>query len=299
MNASKLLKFFEARSARNEPVVLATVLATHGSTYSKAGDMILIDADGIVCGMLSGGCLESDLAARARIVVESGKAQTATYELAAGDDDVWGLGVGCDGSMTIYLQPLLAANNYAPFAAAVTALRGGAAAAISIDDPAGSQLLQITVSPPPHVLLLGAGRDAVPLARLIDELGWRCSVVDHRPGYIANNDFPSACEKHCAEPSALAATVDLEHVDAAIVMSHHLASDRSYLRQLADTAIAYVGLLGPPARKERLLSELGEQAGRLAGRLYGPAGLRLGGRGPELIALAIVAHVQQILFSGS
>jgi xanthine/CO dehydrogenase XdhC/CoxF family maturation factor len=245
--------------------------------------------------MLSGGCLESDLAVRARIVLESGKAQTATYDLLAGDEDVWGLGVGCDGSMTVYLQPLLATQGYEPFTAIANALRGDAPAPVRIEDGAGELLLELSVRPPPHILLLGAGRDAVPLARLIDGLGWRCSLADHRSAYIANPDFPPACVKLCADPDALSKTVDLSAIDAAIVMSHHLASDRAYLRQLANTPIAYVGLLGPPARKRRLLSELGEQGVALSGRLHGPAGLRLGGRGPEMIALAIAAHVQQVL----
>ena len=295
MHAVTLLKFFDARAAQKQPLVQVTVLETRGSTYSKAGDLVLVDADGVVCGMLSGGCLEGDLAVRARIVLESGKAQTATYDLLAGDEDVWGLGVGCDGSMTVYLQPLLAQNDYAPFTAIATALRGHAPATVRIEDADGQLLLDMNVRPPPQLLLLGAGRDAVPLARLIDGLGWRCSLFDHRPAYIESPDFPAACVKHCADPEALSSTVDLSTVDAAIVMSHHLASDRVYLRQLASTAIAYLGLLGPPARKQRLLSELGEQGRALSGRLHGPAGLRLGGRGPELIGLAIVAHVQQVL----
>lgn len=296
MNAAKLLQFFDIRAARRETLVLATVLATRGSTYSKAGDLVLIDANGIVCGMLSGGCLEGDLAVRAGVVVESGQAQTAVYDLAAGDDDVWGLGVGCDGSMTIYLQPLTPANDYAPFDAVANALRGDVTVDIAIADARGDTLLQFTLRPPPRVLLLGAGLDAVPLARLIDELGWRCTLVDHRPAYVANRNFPDACRKHCVAADALAATVDLAAVDCAIVMSHHLASDRAYLRQLAASAVRYVGLLGPPGRKQRLLSDLGADAERLSGRLHGPAGLRLGGRGPEPIALAILAELQQVLF---
>ncbi len=295
MNSSMLLEFFDARVARKESLVLATVVATRGSTYSKAGDQLLVDAHGVACGMLSGGCLESDLAVRAQVVLESGKAQLATYELAAGDDDVWGLGIGCDGAMTIYLQPLTPQNNYVPFAAIAAVLRGNVAAEVSIDGPADEVSLTFTVRPPRHVLLLGAGLDAVPLARLVDSLGWRCTVVDHRPAYVDNTNFPSACGRHCVAPEQLAATVDLKVIDCAIVMSHHLASDRAYLRRLADTTIAYVGLLGPPARKERLLSELEQHASKLSGRLHGPAGLRLGGRGPELIALSIVAHVQQVL----
>lgn len=267
MNASKLLRFFEARRAREEPLVLVTVSETKGSTYSKAGDQMLIDVRGVGCGMLSGGCLESDLAVRAQVVLESGDPQTVTYELASGDDDVWGLGIGCDGSMTIALRAITAQDDYSPF----------------------------VVPTPTRLLVLGAGLDAVPLTRLADEVGWRCTIVDHRPAYVSNNEFPDGFEKHCAEPGQLAETVDLNTFNFAIVMSHHLSSDREYLRQMADSNIAYIGLLGPPARKERLLSELGEQASSLTARLHGPAGLNLGGRGPERIALSILAQMQQLL----
>ena len=83
----------------------------------------------------------------------------------------------------------------------------------------------------------------------------------------------------------------------AIVMSHHLASDRLYLQQLAETEITYIGLLGPRNRRERLLAEIGAIPANLEQRLYGPAGLDLGGRGPEPIALSIVAQMQQKLNS--
>jgi len=145
------------------------------------------------------------------------------------------------------------------------------------------------------LLLLGAGLDAIPLARLADEIGWSCTIVDHRPAYVDHSGFPGEFEKHCVEPAQLAATVELDTFDCAVVMSHHLASDREYLRQLADTNISYVGLLGPVARKKRLLSELDELGVQMRTQLHGPAGLDLGGRGPEAIALSIVAQMQQVL----
>lgn len=178
-------------------------------------------------------------------------------------------------------------------------MRGHAPANVRIEAGDSKLLLEMTVRPPPHVLLLGAGRDAVPVARLVDGLGWRCSLVDHRPAYIENPEFPEGCKKFCAPADELATSIDLSLIDCAIVMSHHLSSDRAYLRALATTSITYLGLLGPPARKQRLLSEIGEQGATLSGRLHGPAGLRLGGRGPELIALAIVAHMQQVLYGAS
>ena len=95
--------------------------------------------------------------------------------------------------------------------------------------------------------------------------------------------------------AGLSESVNLTEFDLAVVMSHHLASDRNYLRQLAQTDIAYIGLLGPKNRRERLLSELGEDAQRLQGRLHGPAGLDIGGSGPAPIALSIVAQMQKHL----
>jgi xanthine/CO dehydrogenase XdhC/CoxF family maturation factor len=267
MNPTKIRRFFAQRCARKEALALVTVTETQGSTYSKAGDHMLIDANGVGCGMLSGGCLESDLAVRAQVVLESGDDQSVTYSLASGDDDVWGLGIGCDGSMTIGLQRIQAEDDYAPF----------------------------KLPTPIRLLVLGAGLDAVPLTRLADEIGWSCTIADHRPAYVDHAGFPDECEKHCVEPAQLTATVDLNTFDCAVVMSHHLASDREYLRQLADSNISYVGLLGPVARKERLLSELNELGVQMRGHLHGPAGLDLGGRGPEAIALSIVAQIQQVL----
>jgi xanthine dehydrogenase accessory factor len=79
-------------------------------------------------------------------------------------------------------------------------------------------------------------------------------------------------------------------------MSHHLPSDLAYLRAVAASGIPYVGLLGPAVRRERLLADLGADAGRLRGRLRAPVGLALGGRAPESIALGIVAQIHAFVF---
>jgi xanthine/CO dehydrogenase XdhC/CoxF family maturation factor len=137
--------------------------------------------------------------------------------------------------------------------------------------------------------------DAEPLVRIAGEMGWRCAVVDHRDAFVERGDFAGAGEVLCRPADSLAEELDLSRFDAAIVMSHHLASDRSYLRQLAATDIAYIGLLGPVNRRSRLLADLGDDAVDLQARLHGPAGLDIGGRGPAAIALSIIAEVQSVL----
>ncbi len=298
MNKQKLLHFFDKRRQRKESLVLVTVVETRGSTYSKTGDQMLIDANGVGCGILSGGCLEGDLAVRANVVLESGNSQLVTYDLASEDDEIWGLGIGCDGSMQIYLQALVPRNDYQPFAEIAEILRGNTAADVTIVGSDDDIALTIAIQPPLSLLVLGAGLDSVPITKFADELGWRCTVYDHRPAYVNNASFPANTVTHCAEASLLAATVELDQFNGAVVMSHHLASDRAYLEQLAECVIPYIGLLGPPARRERLLSEIGDAADKLRDRVHGPAGLRLGGRGPEPIALSIIAQLQQTLANG-
>jgi len=330
-------------------LVLASVYETEGSTYSKAGAQMLITGDGDFQGMLSGGCLEGDLAERARAVLESGTPQSVTYDLGQNDEELWGLGVGCDGLMRIFLQSIASGNQYEPFATMCRAwggltdqvaatvlesriddLQPGAtlvtvAGDVAYTDIAGSCAQQIqaeagvallqrqsttgTIStdaghanilyavlrPPPRILVLGAGLDAEPVVRLASELGWRVTVVDHRPAYIESGDFSAAESVHCVPVSEAASKLDLQQFAAAIVMSHHLASDRQYLRQLASSDIEYIGLLGPRDRRARLLQDLGEAGRKLTHRLHGPAGLDIGGRGPASIALSIVAEIHQVL----
>jgi xanthine dehydrogenase accessory factor len=219
-----------------------------------------------------------------------------SYDLGADDDELWGMGVGCDGTMRMLLQPLLPEQKYAPFAQIAAILRGHKAAEITIPVADGTIAeLIVRIEPPPQVLILGAGLDAEPVVSIAAQLGWRCTVFDHRQAYIDNGDFAAAAATCCAPADTLAEQVDLSRFRLAIVMSHHLASDRHYLIQLAKTDIAYVGLLGPRRRRDRLLSEIGPAAARIESRVHGPAGLDIGGRGPGPIALSIVAQMQQVL----
>lgn len=289
MNTQRIVKFFEQHRATNEPMVLATVVDTGGSTYSKAGELMLVVGDGNFCGMLSGGCLEGDIVERSKSVLLENLPQTASYDLSP-DDELWGLGVGCEGTMQVYLQPLTPENQYEPFTSISKVLNGREPADITI-----SEDYCLRFWPSPTLLVMGAGPDSEPLVKIAAELGWRCTVVDHRPAYIDSREFGDSIQAICMQVDELHKNLDLEDFDLAVVMSHHLVSDRSYLNQLAITNIGYVGLLGPPRRRDRLLGDLGDVAERLKGRLSAPAGIQLGGRGPGPISVEIIAEMLQHL----
>src|SRR5690606_5207678 len=112
-------------------LVLATVYDTLGSTYSKAGHRIVIAANGDYRGLVSGGCLEGDLAERARTVLAADRPAAVTYDLRDEVDEIFGLGVGCNGVLKVFLQPLHGAGEYQPFAAIAARLAGSEPAAVA------------------------------------------------------------------------------------------------------------------------------------------------------------------------
>jgi xanthine/CO dehydrogenase XdhC/CoxF family maturation factor len=129
------------------------------------------------------------------------------------------------------------------------------------------------------------------VARAAAALGWRLSVVDHRSAYAEARRFP-ASRVVCADPRELRAVVPVDQCHAAVVMSHHLPSDVAYLRELAAAGVpGYVGLLGPSARRRRILEELGAGAEPLTTRIHGPVGIDIGAVTPEGIALSIVSQI--------
>ena len=335
--------FARWRSAETD-LILATVLATEGSTYAKAGHQMLLAADGDYAGLLSGGCLEGDLAERGRRVLAEGPDQV-TYDMRDQEADaLWGLGLGCNGLMRVLLQPLTADSGYQPFAAIATAAdrrgqgvfmiaasRGetpvptgawavyenGSWQSALLDEHAdewqrlatdrasrapaelvqwrGHELLVAPLRYDPHILVLGGGPDAIPVVQLAERLGWQVTAADHRPAYVARLGAVTGGDVMQIDPANLSAKLTPERFDAAVIMSHHLATDLAYLRTLAGWPTPYIGSLGPADRRSKLLEDLGDDAELLRGRLFGPVGLDLAASDPETIALAILAEIQAAL----
>lgn len=336
-----LFEFFRGHRDNRTPLVLATVIATTGTTYRKRGAQMLIRSDDHWQGLLSGGCLEGDLAAHAREVFSTGVARVIDYELSAMTDAVWGFGLGCDGSVRILLQRLDAAGNWEPFAGLMDAVEHGVTGTLTLlctsTDPAargGSWRLDTalkqatgplqTIDLPaafartradsielsshghmyayfgmplprlPRLVILGGGPDAQPLVHFAAQLGWHVSLADHRPAYANPGRFPAADRVVHAAEQRLPDDLDLNGADAIVIMSHNLAADERYFAAAVASRTPYIGLLGPAARKQKLLSTLANR--QAAGtRVHGPVGLDLGGEGPEAIALSIVAEIQAVL----
>lgn len=336
-----------------ESVVLATVVRVTGSSYGGVGARMLVRGDGSTVGLVSGGCLESDLAEHARRVHEAGRAEVVRYDTRDDDDAPWGLGLGCNGLIDVLLEPLpptragylaklldraLTADKPSVLATVIKVPEGSsqgvgghaliignriektggwgkdntlAKATADTDEvfkagrrglvrEVGSvEVAYEVVTPAVPLVICGSGPDVVPLARFASELGWNTSVVDHRPVTGSQSDrYHGAQVVECAEAAKLAEVVKLTARTAAVVMSHHLARDTDYVQGLLDAGVAYVGVLGPRGRTERMMGDLASRASeplKNSDRLFAPVGMDIGGDGPDAIALAVIAEISAVI----
>jgi len=117
-------------------------------------------------------------------------------------------------------------------------------------------------------------------------------VVDRRPGLLTPERFPAAALLVESGGADLPEKLPVDAECYAVVMNHNFADDQAYVRTLLRSPVAYVGLLGPRQRTERILRNLASGEGPLdEGRVYGPVGLDIGTDGAEQVALAVIAEI--------
>jgi len=309
--------------------VLATIYDAKGPCYRKPGAMMLFSSQGEQLGMLSGGCLESDIAINARKVMQSGKSITVCYDGSDEDDLSFQLGIGCGGTLYIMLQCINKENDYLALSQVHEALKQQESGylyqtivANSFDERAYFEAEQITdiaasasivnrakengvnqekwlitpIVPQPHILVVGGGIDAQPLVNIAHQLGWLVSLWDPRPANARQEHFSKANYIIKGEAQVLTNFIEEKRVNAAILMSHNVAIDAQALKALATTNLQYLALLGPKNRREQVINQanINEQALPIA--FAGPSGLDIGGTLPESIALSILSECHASLF---
>jgi len=165
-------------------------------------------------------------------------------------------------------------------------------AAPGLHEVAGRSVFVDIFFPPPQLVVISAGDDAQPLVRFALDLGFRVTVVDHRPGLLLPERFPGA-RLIQSDGTDLTRRILLDERCHVIIMMHHFAHDAAYLGAVVPTRVAYIGMLGPRQRTERILASLGADASDDP-RLHGPVGLDIGTDGAEQVALSVLAEIMAV-----
>lgn len=164
------------------------------------------------------------------------------------------------------------------------------------------------IHPQIRLLICGAGNDVVPLVSMAKWQDWHVTVIDSRPQYATASRFPQADAVLCLPLEDTKTLLTLSNNAAVALMSHSLSQDRARLAPLLAHAeqCRYIGQLGPVYRTERLINEiaaagtidptlLAARTDKERGVLHYPIGYKLGGDGPEALALGIMAQISAVV----
>jgi len=342
-----ILTAVEAAGARGEPVALATIVGVRGSTYRRAGARLLVTKNDQMTGNISGGCLEGDVAVVAGEVMAQRAPRLMLYDLTADDDAVWGLGLGCNGAIEVFIEPTtaedlmwraarVALDSDEPVVIATviegtTRVPAGGRAVIwpdgrrqgGLGDPAvDAEMLRLAeaalrerrsaihdvkapdgqvrvfaevLHPPLRLVVCGAGHDAIPVVQFASQLGWRVVVVDRREALLNRERFPGATGFVTTQFPDAGRTVATDPHTFVLIMTHNYIHDRDLLRAFLPTPAAYLGMLGPRARTDKILRELDREGVMISPerrtQIFGPVGLDIGSEGPDEIALAALGEI--------
>lgn len=159
------------------------------------------------------------------------------------------------------------------------------------------------LQPQLRLLICGAGNDVMPLVTMAKLQDWHVTVVDSRAQYATRMRFPQADIVMSLSLDDSEALLELSNNAAVALMSHSLSQDRARLAILLEHPdnYRYLGQLGPRYRTERLINEISMNISNPAmlkagiHKLHYPIGYKLGGDGPEALALGIMAQVNAVM----
>jgi xanthine dehydrogenase accessory factor len=259
---------------------------------------MLLAADGRFAGSISGGCVEYEVFAIAEGVIAGAPASVHHY--GSTDPSVWLPGLPCGGQIGIMVQPV-SAEGFAPelFEEIAHARAGAAPLTLSTDLVTGKtvrgeraeQFVNV-YEPPRRLLIVGAVQIAQALSAIARATGFAVTVNDPRERFLSAERFPDVALTDAWPDEAVAAFAP-NASSAVVTLSHDIKIDDPALATALAHPTGYVGALGSKVnhvRRLERLAALGVPANELK-RIDGPAGVQIGGLGPQEIALSIAAGV--------
>lgn len=304
---------------------LATVVQTWGSAPRPVGSLLAISSDAELAGSVSGGCVESAVAAEALEALEDGACRILSYGVS--DEEAFGVGLACGGEIRVMVEPIEVGQGpdtaMLRDLAAARASREAVIYAVNVetwqrrliapdaDDPLAEEAAAIRLTdksafagdwflgvhnPPLRLAVIGAVHIAQPLMQMARLSGYDATLIDPREAFAAEARFPGETITH-DWPDAALKTLGLDARTAVVTLTHDTKLDDPAIQTALSSPIFYLGCLGSKkthgARVGRL-KDAGFTDEQIA-KINGPVGLDIGAKSPAEIAIAIMAEMTEHL----
>lgn len=238
--------------AQGESFVTATVVRCQPPTSGKPGDKAIIRGDEIAWGWIGGGCAQPVVIQEARKALAEGKPKLVRISPSPSNPEE---GI-VDYTMTCH---------------------SGGALDIYLEP----------VLPKPRILILGRSPVAQCLAHLGTTIGYAISVVSSE---ASNEGFAGAELIEAQDFNLEKARVTRETF---IVVSTQGEGDEEALEQALKTNAAYVAFVASKTKTSKVMEYLQHQGlgPEKVSQLKAPAGLNIGAKSPEEIAVSVLAEI--------
>ena len=329
MTMQKMLEVLNHRCRDGNDLVMATVVASSGSTPRGIGARMLVSKDGRLYGTVGGGAVEFEAIRVAGEVLREKSSKTRSYRLSS--NEIMDLGMVCGGNVTIYFQyiaggdaDILSLCNQAArlFDSMQDAwlvidlcenngkiqigVPGSSVFGLSPDEAAALYLSRAIQCEFPggvfyseplvrsgRVYIFGGGHVAQALVPALARVQFSCVVMDDRPEYASMHLFPGARGAIVGSFEDISRHLSINHSDYLIVMTRGHSCDYQVTLQLLRTNAAYIGVIGSRKKalfiNQKLLEEGFSQAD--IDRIHSPIGLDILAETPDEIAVSIVAEL--------
>lgn len=303
-----LLPVLERWTRQGRRFALATLIDVTGSSPRPVGSEMAIADDGECAGYVSGGCVEAAVAAEALAVLADGKPRLLDYGAGSPVLDVQ---LSCGGRIRIlvravadaqaYVSTLRAARNERRTLVSITDCETGSTQfstegserVAGADIEPSAQRYRHLHQPPLRLIIVGGDPIVLALLRLAPMFGVDTVLLRPRGPESYPDDLPAPLhyDRRGLETSLAAVTLDAR--TAVYTLSHDADTDHTLLMWALRSKAYCVGALGSRSkarlRLERLRADGIDEA--TLSRLHTPAGIDIGAKTPQEIALSILGQV--------
>ena len=285
---------------------LFTVVQTWGSAPRLPGAILVVREDGHLIGSVSGGCIEDDLADKARNQALPKTPSLMEYGISR--DEAQRFRIPCGGRLQVFVEPL---NASAQIEQLLTSLQGRKLIKRSVNLKTGQvKLMQVLpeglpkndgdwfhtyFGPQWRLLIIGANQLGSVLASMAQVLDFDVLICEPREE-IRDEFYVEGATWVAGMPDDVVLEIKADGHTAIVAVTHDPKLDDMALLEALKSDAFYVGALGShknqEKRRERLrLFDLNELE---ISTLRGPVGLQIGSRTPAEIAIAILAELIQV-----
>jgi xanthine dehydrogenase accessory factor len=287
-------------------VHLFTVVQTWGSAPRLPGAILAVRNDGQLIGSVSGGCIEDDLADKAKH--QQLPKTTAMMEYGVSRDEAQHFGIPCGGRLQIFVEPLNHSEQILPLIAHIEQ-RQLVKRSVHVDTgqikltealPGSTAHLEgdwfhSYFGPKWRLLIIGANQLGSMLATMAQTLDFDVLICDPREDIRAQWRIDGV-QWMDGMPDDVVQAIQPDAHTAIVAVTHDPKLDDMALLEALKCEAFYVGALGSrknqEKRRERMrMFDLSESD---ISRLHGPVGLSIGSRTPSEIAIAILAEIIQV-----